>query len=74
MKYTGAYKNLTPKDEVDEEIIPVQTLGKTKIAGVHIVDSKFIIELIDKKVDIINGVRYIDDESLKLVYENSRTK
>ena len=69
MKYTGAYKNLTPKDEVDEEIIPVQTLGKTKIAGVHIVDSKFIIELIDKKVDIINGVRYIDDESLKLVYE-----
>lgn len=70
LRYVGAYKNLqseTTDIEEDEEVFG--PLGDSTLVGVHIIDSDFILELIDKKVKEINGKKILDEESLKLVYE-----
>lgn len=69
LMYIGAYKNLRDKTGVEEppEIIPLP--GKLRVVGVQTVDSAYIIALVGTKVKNKNGVRTIDDESLRIILE-----
>lgn len=69
LNYIGAYKNLRDKTGAEEppEIIPLP--GKLRVVGVQTVDSAYIIALVGTKVKNRNGVRTIDDESLRIILE-----
>ncbi|HZK09993.1 MAG TPA: DEAD/DEAH box helicase family protein, partial [Clostridia bacterium] len=69
LKYVGAYKNLTYKERnpIDEPIIPLS--GKTKITTRQVIDDKHILGLIGSRIRNEKGIQTIDDETLRLIYE-----
>ncbi|MDO5726268.1 MAG: HsdR family type I site-specific deoxyribonuclease [Tissierellia bacterium] len=72
LKYQGAYKNLNPKSEDDETDPPEIILpGRTKLSGTQIIDAAHILKLIGSKVkDNKKGFQFVDDETLRLIYED----
>ncbi len=69
MKYTGAYKNLLNDEEDEETLIIEQLIGTTKISGVQIIDAEYILNLIGTKIMEENNLQVLDEETLKIVYE-----
>ena len=69
LKYTGAYKNLTykEKDIIEEPIVPLR--GKTRITTRQVIDDKHILSLIGSKIKNDKGIQTVDDETLRLIYE-----
>ena len=70
LKYVGAYKNLTYKERDEDEDIPVIPLsGKTRITATQVIDEKHILSLIGARVKNEKGYKTVDDETLRLIYE-----
>ncbi|TDM03550.1 type I restriction endonuclease subunit R [Macrococcus hajekii] len=70
LKYVGAYKNLFPIDGQDDDppyIVPLT--GRTKLAGSQIIDAPYILSLIGDKITVENGVQTVDEETLRITYE-----
>jgi type I restriction enzyme R subunit len=70
LKYVGAYKNLVRNDGPDPDPLVIRPLvGRTKLAGTQVIDANHILKLIGSKVSNINGVQIVDDETLRIIYE-----
>ena len=70
MQYTGAYKNLTHKPGTPPSPMIVRPLvGKTKLAGTQVIDATHILSLIGSKVGSVGGIQTVDDETLRIIYE-----
>ena len=70
LSYVGAYRNLTRNDgpdEPDDFIKPL--IGKTKLAGTQVINAENILELIGSKVSNVGGVQKVDEETLRIIYE-----
>ncbi len=69
LQYVGAYRNLqgpggdTPDDEIKELI------SQTMLIDSHPVDLPFILKLIQGKINTEEEVQTVDEESLRLIYE-----
>ena len=69
LKYVGAYKNLTRKDK-DALTVPIAPLpGHVKVVGMQDITATYIISLVGEKTKVVDGVRVIDEESLRLILE-----
>lgn len=69
-KYVGAYRNLTFKigePQEDEPVIPL--VGKTKLSGTQVIDANHILNLIGSKVKTDKGIQIVDNETLRIIYE-----
>lgn len=70
LKYVGAYKNLTYVPGEPPTAVPVKPLvGRTKLAGTQVIDAAHILRLIGSKVSTINGIQTVDQETLRIIYE-----
>ncbi|GBG94511.1 type I restriction-modification system restriction subunit R [Ligilactobacillus salitolerans] len=70
MQYIGAYKNLFPREPIDIKIVQVRDLaGKTQVSGSQVIDAAHILKLIGQKVDTTGKVQTVDDETLRIIYE-----
>ncbi|MFA5575776.1 MAG: HsdR family type I site-specific deoxyribonuclease [Tissierellaceae bacterium] len=70
LKYVGAYKNLIGKTIIDPIDIPVTPLsGKTRITATQVIDDKHILSLIGSRIKVEKGFKTVDDETLRLIYE-----
>ena len=71
LNYVGAYRNLTrndgPVDPVTNIVRPL--IGKTKLAGTQVIDAASILGLIGAKVSNVGGVQTVDEETLRIIYE-----
>ena len=71
LNYVGAYRNITrndgPVDPVTNIVRPL--IGKTKLAGTQVIDSASILGLIGAKVSNVGGVQTVDEETLRIIYE-----
>lgn len=68
LNYVGAYKNLRPdSNEPEMEIISLP--GRLKIVGTAEITVAYIIELVGKKTKTVDGVRVIDEESMRIILE-----
>lgn len=70
MRYVGAYKNLTYKESEKTNDLPIIPLsGKTKITLSQVIDDKHILSLIGSRTKSEKGYKIVDDETLRLIYE-----
>ncbi|MEK4518524.1 HsdR family type I site-specific deoxyribonuclease [Paenibacillus sp. FSL H8-0122] len=70
LQYVGAYKNLTWKPGEAPTPTPINPLsGRTKLAGTQVIDANHILSLIGSKVTAPNGIQTVDDETLRIIYE-----
>lgn len=70
LKYVGAYKNLTYVPGEPPVAVPVKPLvGRTKLAGTQVIDAAHILRLIGSKVSTVNGIQTVDQETLRIIYE-----
>lgn len=70
LKYVGAYKNLTYVPGEPPAVVPVKPLvGRTKLAGTQVIDAAHILRLIGSKVSAVNGIQTVDQETLRIIYE-----
>ena len=72
LNYIGAYKNLVNGEGTggsEPEIIK-PLIGKTKLAGTQVIDAASILSLIGSKVSSVNGVQHVDEETLRIIYED----
>lgn len=69
LNYVGAYKNLRPKTEEPEDEIIRPLPGRAKIIGGTQVTASYILSLVGEKTRVVNGIRVIDSESLRLILE-----
>lgn len=70
LKYVGAFKNLTYKERDTVDDIPITPLsGKTRITATQVIDDKHILSLIGSKTKNEKGFKTVDDETLRLIYE-----
>lgn len=70
LKYVGAYKNLTyipGGPSIPTLIRPL--VGRTKLAGTQVIDAAHILSLIGSKVSAVNGIQTVDQETLRIIYE-----
>ena len=71
LNYVGAYRNLTrndvPVDPVTNIVRPL--IGKTKLAGTQVIDATSILGLIGSKVSNVGGIQTVDEETLRIIYE-----
>lgn len=70
LKYVGAYKNLTYIPGGPSIPTPIRPLvGRTKLAGTQVIDAAHILSLIGSKVSAVNGIQTVDQETLRIIYE-----
>lgn len=69
MNYVGAYKNLLEKDENGDDTDIPPLVGKTKLVGTQYITAALIISMIGEKSKEVNGKNVIDEETLRIVYE-----
>lgn len=71
MHYSGAYTNLksSDDDETPIEVVQLRQLGDVELAGFQKIDASYILTLIGSKTEVVEGVQYIDDESLRIIHE-----
>lgn len=44
-------------------------VGRTKLAGTQVIDANHILGLIGSKVNDVNGIQTVDDETLRIIHE-----
>lgn len=64
----GAYKNLKPKTE-EAPVDIVGLPGRLKIVGTAEITAAYIISLVGEKTKAVDGIRVIDEESLRIILE-----
>jgi type I restriction enzyme R subunit len=70
LQYVGAYRNLTWTPGVPTQPRPINTLvGKTKLAGTQVIDANHILNLVGSKVTTSNGIQTVDNETLRIIYQ-----
>lgn len=70
MKYVGAYKNLIHKPGTPPTPTNIRPLvGKTKLAGTQVIDAAHILSLIGSKVNSVDGIQTVNDETLRIIHE-----
>lgn len=71
MKYQGAYTNLMRgKNEQPPEELTIRVLqSKTKLQGSQVIDAQHILNLIGEKVDTDGNSQTVNEEVLRIVYE-----
>ncbi|MCI3922674.1 HsdR family type I site-specific deoxyribonuclease [Paenibacillus sp. TRM 82003] len=70
LQYVGAYRNLTWTQGGPSQPRPINTLvGKTKLAGTQVIDANHILNLVGSKVTTTNGVQTVDNETLRIIYQ-----
>ena len=70
LQYVGAYRNLFPRTSGDDEPIDIRPLvGKTKLQGTQVIDASYILKLIGEKVVSSDGKHTVNDETLRLIYQ-----
>ncbi|MGO1370196.1 type I restriction endonuclease subunit R [Senegalia sp. (in: firmicutes)] len=70
LKYVGAYKNLIYKESMPYEDEPIMPLvGKTKLSASQVIDANHILNLIGNKVRAEKGIQTIDEETLRIIYQ-----
>lgn len=70
LQYVGAYKNLFPRTPGDDEPVEIRPLaGKTKLQATQVIDASYILKLIGEKVVSSDGKHTVDDETLRLIYQ-----
>ncbi len=71
LKYAGAYRNLTRNDPpIDTPSVVRAIKGKTKLVGTQVIDAASLLKLIGSKVTTEGDVQYVDEETLRLIYEH----
>ena len=71
MQYVGAYRNLTRDDkDVSKDNTSILPLGKVKLANSQTIDAHYIIQLMGDKATSTEGVRTVNAETLRLIYQN----
>ncbi len=68
LQYVGAYKNINDGDP-DPDLPPVDLLGETTLVDSHRVDLPFILALIKDQINTETAVQTVDEESLRIIYE-----
>lgn len=68
-RYVGAYKNLTYAEGERIEIPAIPLRGQTKLAATQYIDDKHILSLIGSKIKTVKGIKTVDAETLRLIYE-----
>lgn len=69
LNYVGPYKNLKSKTE---ELPPNEIIGlpgRLKVVATAVITAAYIIELVGEKTRAVDGVRVIDEESLRIILE-----
>lgn len=70
LKYIGSYENLNEKDDIDNDVEDtIVIVNRTRISKSQKITAGHIISLIGEKARSVNGVQAIDDETLRIVYE-----
>lgn len=69
LRYVGAYKNLTGREEEPPDVVIQPIPGRVKVVGGTKVDAAYIIELVGEKSKVVDGVRVIDEESFRIILE-----
>ena len=69
LRYVGAYKNLTGREEEPPDVVIQPLPGRVKVVGGTKVDAAYIIELVGEKSKVVDGVRVIDEESFRILLE-----
>ncbi|MCB2361956.1 type I restriction endonuclease subunit R [Clostridium estertheticum] len=70
LQYVGAYKNLTYKPGTPLPPTSMNPLvGRTKLAGTQVIDAAHILGLIGSKVSTDGGIQTVDNETLRIIYE-----
>ncbi|WBL49652.1 type I restriction endonuclease subunit R, EcoR124 family [Clostridium estertheticum] len=70
LQYVGAYKNLTYKPGTPLPPTSMNPLvGRTKLAGTQVIDAAHILGLIGFKVSTDGGIQTVDNETLRIIYE-----
>jgi type I restriction enzyme R subunit len=70
LQYVGAYRNLTWTQGGPTQPRSINTLvGKTKLAGTQVIDANHILNLVGSKVTTSNGVQTVDNETLRIIYQ-----
>ncbi len=71
LKYVGAYKNLRTKKEedLDDDVVVNPLVGKTKLSGTQVIDANHILRLIGSQVKSDDGIQRVDQETLRIIYE-----
>ncbi|REK71500.1 type I restriction endonuclease subunit R, EcoR124 family [Paenibacillus paeoniae] len=70
LQYVGAYRNLTWTPGGPTQPRPINTLvGKTKLAGTQVIDANHILNLVGSKVTTSNGIQTVDNETLRIIYQ-----
>lgn len=70
MKYVGAYKNLIHMPGTPPPPMIIRPLvGKTKLAGTQVIDAAHILSLIGSKVESVDGIQTVDEETLRIIHE-----
>ena len=69
LRYVGAYKNLTSRDEEPPDVVIQPLPGRVKVVGGTKVDAAYIIELVGERSKVVDGVRVIDEESFRIILE-----
>ncbi|WP_414046928.1 type I restriction endonuclease subunit R, EcoR124 family [Macrococcus equi] len=68
LQYIGAYRNLFPGQEPPDERV-VELVSNSKLVGVQHIDEHYILKLIGQKTKVSNGVQTVDQETLRIIYE-----
>lgn len=68
-KYVGAYRNLTREPGKTEPPVPLRPLGRTKLVSTEVIDAAHILKLIGSKTYTVGDVQCVDDETLRIIYE-----
>lgn len=68
-QYVGAYKNLKDGNGQDDDTVIRELISQTMLIDTHPVDLPFILTLIRNKINTESEVQHVDEESLRIIYE-----
>lgn len=70
LQFVGAYKNLSNEPKGNDPTPPPPPLvAKTKLSGSQVIDAAHILRLIGGKIKNVSGKQLIDDETIRIIYE-----
>ena len=68
-KYVGAYRNLTREEKTEEPLPIIRSIGKTRLVGTEVIDAGYFMKWIIGKTYTVGDVQCVDDETLRIIYE-----
>lgn len=68
-KYEGAYRNLIEREYPPGPGDIIRPIGKTRLVNAEIIDAAYFLKWIVDKIKNVNNVQCVDDETLRIIYE-----